>query len=943
MVAIFGRSGCGKTTLLNVLGGLDSFGSGSIEIDGKSITEDTDTLRNKYIGYIFQNYNLNHAESCFENVADALRLCGVEDGEIIKRRVMAALKNVGLEDYHSRTPDTLSGGQQQRIAIARAIVKNPKIILADEPTGNLDDANTVLIMDLLKEISRDHLVLLVTHEANLVDFYCDKVIELCDGEVVGVRENDTSVGYSERGKNDIYLGELRRSVTEENGVSVELYGEEPDGKLSLTVVNNGGKLYLRINTPKVQILDASSEVKLHEGVYEKKQSDEHRRSRIDMSELSPIEGERVGRLFDAKGAVKSGYKANFRKGKKSKNLLRRCLCLFAAVIVIMSGVFGLSFKTLSDADSAYNHNVFYVYTEDGKVSERLQAAMADSTSGIDYIRLDYNNPTGDTGLRFSPGHFETFDTSSNFDAFGTNGVFLDVALADGLELMAGRMTELEDNEIVISTRLADDLIENSSLGYIDSYDDIIGMLMWRGSSNVITMRVAGVVKTGESAVYMSSIALADRVLSMSGVNVELAWKKGFDIPDGTAVYATRDNTSKDLPKVGDTVKIQGKDIEISRAIIYAEDYAKWLKNNGISKTLPSGNANYFDQCDEYFDRFDEYLGERMIFASGDDFFLWLYTEKEIEAGRYALMTTASVSGYEYMLAAEYKAEHGSYPTRSYIRDLAQDDGVGDGYFAEKYEKIYSEEFYRSDFGENYFTNKYLVSEGDYVDFSRYCGENHKTVADGTAMKDNYYYEEVYYDGVEIYQEDIAYIGGGRVYSVIHSNDPDATEEYLARNFSDITLNDEYYQPILTPDMIYERLISSSYENIMASIVAMIVILVVMSICVYFIMRSSLLNRIKEVGIYRAIGVTKKNLVFKFFVEAVVLTTLTVFVGYICTSAFLFACLGMSSFMESMLYYPLWLAGIVLAVLYAVCLFFGTLPTVSLLRKTPSEILSKYDI
>ena len=118
MVAIFGKSGCGKTTLLNVIGGLDKFASGSVELDGNDIRKDTDTLRNKYVGYIFQNYNLDNSKSCFDNVADALRLCGIKDTALIEDRVTKALCSVGMEKYRGRTPDTLSGGQQQRIAIA---------------------------------------------------------------------------------------------------------------------------------------------------------------------------------------------------------------------------------------------------------------------------------------------------------------------------------------------------------------------------------------------------------------------------------------------------------------------------------------------------------------------------------------------------------------------------------------------------------------------------------------------------------------------------------------------------------------------------------------------------------------------------------------------------------------------------------------------------------
>ncbi len=937
MVAIFGRSGCGKTTLLNVIGGLDGFESGSLLLDGKGIGKNTDVLRNKYIGYIFQNYNLNKNETCFENIADALRLCGVTDDGVIETRVKAALANVGLEKYASRTPDTLSGGQQQRIAIARAIVKNPRVILADEPTGNLDDANTVLVMNLLKEIARDHLVLLVTHEANLVDSYCDTVIELADGKVVNVRENDTALGYSERGKNDIYLGELTKQTLCDSGVKVELYSDTPEASVNITLVNEGGKVYLRVDTPKVQILDSYSEVKLHEGVYEQKTADEHRAARIDMSSLSPIEGEKMGTLFTCRGALKSGYAANFKKGKRGKKLLRRCLCLFAAVIVIMSGVFGTSFKTLEDVESSYNHNVFYVYTENGDISSRLQAAMSDAQSGIDYIRLDYTMPTGDAMLGFSPGNFETFDTTSNFDAFVANGVFLDIALAENFDLEAGRKNDLGDNDIVITTRVADKLIENSSLGYIDGYDDVVGMIMNRMTGGGKNMRIAGVVRSQETAVYMSESALASRVI---GENLNL--KPDKNVTQGTAVYATREG-SKNVPKLGDTVKIQGRDIRIEKVYTYAENYAKWLSVKGINKAIPKGNINYFAECEGYFDMLDEYIAERKIFATGDDFELWLYTEKGIADARFFFMETADISGYACMLASKYKAEHGSYPTKAQIelQISSQEQDV-----LSEYRELYIDEFYNGGYG-NYFDNMYYVSERDYIDFSRVTGENHSTVKGKGGVIMDSYFDGGYTYGMEMSYTTadvaIGYSSSSTPYTVIHSVDARATEKYLEENFADVTIAEEYYSAVLTPSLIYSRAIASCYDVIVASMVAMVIILAVMSVCMYFIMRSSLMNRIKEVGIYRAIGVTKKNLVFKFFVEALVLTTLTVFIGYLGTSAFLFACLGVSSFMEQMLYYPVWLAFAVLGVLYAVCLFFGTLPTISLLRKTPSEILSKYDI
>ena len=195
-VSILGQSGCGKTTLLNIIGGLDKYTSGDLIINGKSTKEfkdrDWDTYRNHSIGFVFQSYNLIPHQSVLSNVELALTLSGVSAKER-KRRAIEALTKVGLGDQINKKPNQMSGGQMQRVAIARALVNDPEILLADEPTGALDSETSVQIMELIKEISKDRLVIMVTHNPDLAKEYSTRIINLLDGNVV----SDTNPYVSE--------------------------------------------------------------------------------------------------------------------------------------------------------------------------------------------------------------------------------------------------------------------------------------------------------------------------------------------------------------------------------------------------------------------------------------------------------------------------------------------------------------------------------------------------------------------------------------------------------------------------------------------------------------------------------------------------------------------------------------------------------------------------
>lgn len=186
-VSVLGQSGCGKTTLLNIIGGLDRFSEGDLVINGKSTKQftdrDWDTYRNHSVGFVFQSYNLIPHQTVLANVELALTLSGVKKAER-RRRAIEALEKVGLGDQLHKKPNQMSGGQMQRVAIARAIVNDPEILLADEPTGALDTQTSVQVMEILKEISKDRLIIMVTHNPELAKQYSSRIIRLLDGNVV---------------------------------------------------------------------------------------------------------------------------------------------------------------------------------------------------------------------------------------------------------------------------------------------------------------------------------------------------------------------------------------------------------------------------------------------------------------------------------------------------------------------------------------------------------------------------------------------------------------------------------------------------------------------------------------------------------------------------------------------------------------------------------------
>ncbi len=271
LVCFFGPSGCGKTTLLNAIGGLDSVESGIITFNDvvveKYNAKKWDEIRSEKVGYIFQNYGLIEDISVAKNLELVLTMLGVDTAEAATR-IEYALKAVGMEKYKKRKAKQLSGGQQQRVAIARALVKSPDVVIADEPTGNLDEKNTTQIMNIIKKISEECLVVLVTHERRLADFYGDRIIEILDGKIINDRDNKTGnlkelVANQDR---NIYLKEYNKEEIRNREVNINYFFQDKKEQLKLNVIYRNNTFYIASSDKNIPIkfIEENDEIKIQD-------------------------------------------------------------------------------------------------------------------------------------------------------------------------------------------------------------------------------------------------------------------------------------------------------------------------------------------------------------------------------------------------------------------------------------------------------------------------------------------------------------------------------------------------------------------------------------------------------------------------------------------------------------------------------------------------------
>ncbi len=776
LVVLLGPSGSGKTTLLNVLGGLDKVQSGTIVFGDKEIkgyqSKTWDEIRNKEVGYIFQNYNLLTNLTVYDNIALTLRMVGVVDKDEIDKRIDYILEKIGMINYRKRRAYQLSGGQQQRVAIARALAKNPKVIIADEPTGNLDSKNTIEIMNIIKKISQTKLVILVTHEEELADFYADRVIKLRDGKVVEDYLNDSSADLDMKHDTDIYLKDLNElSNLEDDFTNLTVYSDEeikPDFKIKLIIKNK--TLYLDIKSKdyhKVKLIDSDSEVKVHNTHFKKAKRSDALESSFNLEEIInedlTIEKRSV---ITVKESLKLAFTRLAGTSKLGKLFYLGFIggaILIALAVGMLANVYNIDpAKFLTGA----KETVVFEYDLD-TYSEVMAYEAEDS---IDYINLITNSNNLDIRL---PAVFQARDVSSSLTS---NPVISDYLKDD--EIIIGHNVTAY-NEIVIDKTVATKLVAQSA------------------------MQNLGITKIA------------------------------------------------DLLNVDIIVKLEGP----------TTTYEYLLDIVGISDT---DNPVY-------------YVKEETMYMIETHRAVYEVFKDEITISEGTLPTTTSE-----LLAFDDPHDLTPLANRTY-------------------------QVFNADFN----TAALYTTTSDSIPEIMFPLETLKTA----------YFNQNYN----------AASRGSELYA--YSNDIDKTIKYFETN------NVKAHSLFEAESKEYrlERLADS-----VGTIVFTIVVLTAMSVSYYFIIRSSLISRIYEVSVYRALGVTKGDIRKIFVTEIVLITSLTSLLGYLVTTYILYRVQMVTEDYFEFIHVSFFslIAGIVL--IYAINIISGILPVSNLLRKTPAEILSKYD-
>ncbi len=548
LVVLLGPSGSGKTTLLNVLGGLDKVHSGMIQFDNTQINRYKsrvwDEIRNKHVGYIFQNYNLLNSMTVYDNIAITLNMVGVVDKDEIDKRIDYILENIGMANYRKRRASQLSGGQQQRVAIARALAKNPKVIIADEPTGNLDSKNTIDIMNIIKNISKTKLVVLVTHEREIADFYADRVITLSDGQIIRDIQNTSNGELDVQHDTDIYLKDLNKlSTLEDFNNNLTVYSDEDvESKFDVKLIIKNKTIYLDVsndNYKKVQLLDKDSEIKVFNRHFEKV----NKASFVDSEfNLEAISSEDLTVSNKSVVTVKESISIAWKRVTGLSRLGKLFYLGFiggAMLVAIAIGLLANVYYFNPDSFLSASDDTVIIDYEEQTYDELL---ALEGVGSIGYVSLITDSTKFTLDM---PKLYQAWRTESSYSGYGVRSEYVSSG-----EIIKGRNVEAYD-EIVFDKVLVDRMLKSGDFKNIGitTYDalmnvDIILTFKNNGDTYEYIIDIVGISDTASPVFYAKEETI---FMLQTGIPVYEVFEDLITLSEGTMPSDVNETLTIDDP------------------------------------------------------------------------------------------------------------------------------------------------------------------------------------------------------------------------------------------------------------------------------------------------------------------------------------------------------------------------------------------------------------
>ncbi len=847
LISFLGPSGSGKTTLLNVIGGLDK-AKGTIAYDELEIKDykmrQVDRFRSKEIGYVFQNYNLLLEETVYSNLAIALEMIGIYDKEEQEKRIEYTLKAVGMYKYRKKRAYALSGGQQQRVSIARALIKKTKIIIADEPTGNLDSENTIEVMNILKKISKTSLVLLVTHNEEVANFYSDQVIKIQDGSIKNQYEGGENFALNTEQSNTIYLKDLNE--VEQNGehVNVKYYSTDQPSFIDLQIVEKNGTYYIS-SSVKLKLAEETN-VKFIDDHYQALKQ-EH----VDQFEYDTS-------WYQDSGKNKNGFKRFWGYLVKSFNKIRfakrRTKILYACFVVIgiLLAVCMISFSNYMIADdSKINADKGYdLITNDNYLStSQLKNKYYD---WID--QGDIENLSSPINIRANIYYKYNFSESLDYSL-----EFLAIPYSEKptYPLLAGSAPA--QKEMVISKKMADDFIQSQSV--FKTYKDLIGI------------EIEAYYNWGEIHENCTISGVCDNPYIMGYMN-EQDFLEYYFLTNKGYVHGDIDLVARNYEiesKYNTYEIVSGRDISKDSAekeVLIASTSSS--AEDGLGTHITIHNENYLIVGTFKFKNYE----------TSDS--TYIYNEKIINELDFWTVCN---------LYANYQLVEGReiQKSRECLVSVYSQYSIGD--------KIGN-----------------LVVVGKYYSNGETLAKNIITSKEAVYLENQSYYYDFFW------------------FQTIHR---DAIQDDLPNGFYIEDIYQYYFKTIVEDNRV----------SLLIFGILSLALLITISVFIYFIMRSRMIADIYPIGVYRSLGASKGRLYKQFVSDIFVTISFTSLIGYV-GMAIIYHMLanGVNSMFNANVFKSnLLFVFLGIVVLYGLNFLFGLLPIHLLLRKTPAEIISKYDI